>query len=177
MLQNIKTADKVNGIMIQLEMRNLINEINISAWQSKSEWFYITLFKTHTDTNSLSLKNRSKEIRAFQPIMNQESVQLGFHMRNKIEYFDIDQDLSKGMAFINLHYPTTNLADIVNLDKNIFNKTYSNSKNSIYKWLYFSSAALIINGIVNQDNYNNWQTQTGAAIISIGILSKIVFKN
>tara|TARA_S200000501_G_scaffold354904_1_gene376039 strand:- start:625 stop:1155 length:531 start_codon:yes stop_codon:yes gene_type:complete len=176
-LQKIKTADKVNGIMIQLEMKNLINQINISAWQSKSDWFYITLFETHIDTNSLSLKDESKEIRAFQPIMNQESVQLGFHMRNKIDYFDIDQDVSNSMAFINLHYPTSNLADIVDLDKNIFNKTHSNSKNSIYKWLYLSSATLIINGLVNQDNYNNWQTKTGVAIISISILSKRVFKN
>lgn len=158
-------------------MENIINEINISAWQSKSDWFYITLFKTHTDTNNLFLEKESENIRAFQPIMNQESVQLGFHMRNNIEYFDIEQDISNNMAFINLHYPTSSLTDIVNLDKNILNKTSQNSRNSIYKWLYLSGSALIVNGLINQKSYNNWQTQSGIAIISISILSKKIFKN
>jgi len=176
-LKKVKTADKVNGVMIQLEMENIINEINISAWQSKSDWFYITLFKTHTDTNNLFLEKESENIRAFQPIMNQESVQLGFHMRNNIEYFDIEQDISNNMAFINLHYPTSSLTDIVNLDKNILNKTSQNSRNSIYKWLYLSGSALIVNGLINQKSYNNWQTQSGIAIISISILSKKIFKN
>lgn len=176
-LQKVKAADKVNGVMIQLEMESIMNEINISAWQSKSDWFYITLFKTRTDTNNLLLEKKSKEIRAFQPIMNQESVQLGFHMRNKIEYFDISQDISNNMAFINLHYPANNLADIINLDQKLFDKTSQNSRNSIYKWLYFSGATLIVNGLINQENYNNWQTQSGIAILSISIISKKLFNN
>jgi len=176
-LQKVKAADKVNGVMIQLEMESIMNEINISAWQSKSDWFYITLFKTRTDTNNLLLEKKSKEIRAFQPIMNQESVQLGFHMRNKIEYFDISQDISNNMAFINLHYPANNLADIINLDQKLFDKTSRNSRNSIYKWLYFSGATLIVNGLINQENYNNWQTQSGIAILSISIISKKLFNN
>lgn len=176
-LQKVKAADKVNGVMIQLEMESIMNEINISAWQSKSDWFYITLFKTRTDTNNLLLEKKSKEIRAFQPIMNQESVQLGFHMRNKIEYFDISQDISNNMAFINLHYPGNNLADIINLDQKLFDKTSQNSRNSIYKWLYFSGATLIVNGLINQENYNNWQTQSGIAILSISIISKKLFNN
>jgi len=176
-LQKVKAADKVNGVMIQLEMESIMNEINISAWQSKSDWFYITLFKTRTDTNNLLLEKESKEIRAFQPIMNQESVQLGFHMRNKIEYFDISQDISNNMAFINLHYPANNLADIINLDQKLFDKTSQNSRNSIYKWLYFSGATLIVNGLINQENYNNWQTQSGIAILSISIISKKLFNN
>ena len=176
-LQKVKAADKVNGVMIQLEMESIMNEINISAWQSKSDWFYITLFKTRTDTNNLLLEKESKEIRAFQPIMNQESVQLGFHMRNKIEYFDISQDISNNMAFINLHYPANNLADIINLDQKLFDRTSQNSRNSIYKWLYFSGATLIVNGLINQENYNNWQTQSGIAILSISIISKKLFNN
>ena len=109
--------------------------------------------------------------------MNQESVQLGFHMRNKIEYFDISQDISNNMAFINLHYPGNNLADIINLDQKLFDKTSQNSRNSIYKWLYFSGATLIVNGLINQENYNNWQTQSGIAILSISIISKKLFNN
>jgi len=163
--------------MIQLELKNIMKEINISAWQSKSDWFYITLFKTHTDTNNLFLDEESKEIRSFQPIMNEESLQLGFHMRNKIEYFDIEQDISNNMAFINLHYPTNNLEYIADLDQKVLIKTSRNSRNSIYKWLYLSGTALIMNGLINQKDNNNWQTQSGIAIISMSILSKKIFND
>lgn len=163
--------------MIQLEMDNIIEEIDISAWQAKSDWVYITLFKTQTDTASIFLEYESKKIRSFQPIMNQESLQLGFHMRSKIDYFDIVQDISNKMIFVNLHYPTSTLASIGKLDKNIFEKTNQNSRNSIYKWLYIAGTTLLINGLINQENYNNWQTQSGVAIISASFLLKEILNN
>ncbi len=174
-LEKVKTADKLNGIMIQLEMDNFLDENNITAWQAKSDWFYITLFKTFTDTNNLILTTESKEIRQFQPIMNQESIQLGFHLRNKIEYFDIQQDRSNNIAFVTLHYPKTHLYDLVELNQEALNKTSINSRNSVYKWSYIAGLTLIANGLINQNNHNNWQTHTGIAIVFISALTKILF--
>ena len=70
--------------------------------------------------------------------MNQESLQLGFHMRSKIDYFDIVQDISNKMIFVNLHYPTSTLASMVNLIK-IFLKKLIKTLEIVY-----------INGYISQ---------------------------
>ena len=177
-LENITLDTKQNGIIVQMKLKNSIDQKNIAAWQSDSEWFYITLYKVTGDSNQLSMTPLPKEIRKFQTIFSSESTQLGFRLRHSIEHYDITQNESANIIMISLHYPYdlfTTLPVITEYDA-LENKL--GMPRGLRSWMYFTGFSLTVNGLLTQGKgKTNWETITGLSTLLATIIADKLWSN
>ena len=164
-LESISIESKINGIMITMKLDSILSVNNISAWQAKSGWFYITLYKVIGDTLNLQNINLPDEILDFQLMQNDESLQIGLRLNNHIDNYEFSHQ-NKSSLIASLHYSTQYLSKIDSIkppQKNIKRKGLNSG---IKKWLYLSGAGISLAGTLNDNKtYSKLQTQVGITII------------
>ena len=164
-LESISIESKINGIMITMKLDSILSVNNISAWQAKSGWFYITLYKVIGDTLNLQNINLPDEILDFQLMQNDESLQIGLRLNNHIDNYEFSHQ-NKSSLIASLHYSTQYLSKIDSIkppQKSIKRKGLNSG---IKKWLYLSGAGISLAGTLNDNKtYSKLQTQVGITII------------
>ena len=164
-LESISIESKINGIMITMKLDSILSVNNISAWQAKSGWFYITLYKVIGDTLNLQNINLPDEILDFQLMQNDESLQIGLRLNNHIDNYEFSHQ-NKSSLIASLHYSTQYLSKIDSIkppQKSIKRKGLNSG---IKKWLYLSGAGISLAGTLNENKtYSKLQTQVGITII------------
>mgnify|MGYP001289961123 FL=1 len=164
-LESIWIESKINGIMITMKLDSILSVNNISAWQAKSGWFYITLYKVIGDTLNLQNINLPDEILDFQLMQNDESLQIGLRLNNHIDNYDFSHQ-NKSSLIASLHYSTEYLSKIDSIkppQKSIKRKGLNSG---IKKWLYLSGAGISLAGTLSEKKtYSKLQTQVGITII------------
>jgi len=164
-LESIWIESKINGIMITMKLDSILSVNNISAWQAKSGWFYITLYKVIGDTLNLQNINLPDEILDFQLMQNDESLQIGLRLNNHIDNYDFSHQ-NKSSLIASLHYSTEYLSKIDSIkppQKSIKRKGLNSG---VKKWLYLSGAGISLAGTLSENKtYSKLQTQVGITII------------
>jgi len=165
-LLNITLDVKQNGILVDMELDKVIDQKNIAAWQSDSDWFYITLYQVTGDSNRLSLTLLPQGIRTFQPVVSAESIQLGLHLRYPIEHYDITQDESTNKILASLHYPYNLFTSLPIINEFDTTEKKLGMNQRLRSWMYITGFSLSVNGLLTQDDgKTNWETIAGLSTL------------
>ena len=79
-LESLNIDAKINGIVVYMGLDSLPNKGNLSAWQSRNDWFYITLHQCRVPLNEKlqriymkkSLSGKLLKIQRISPVRNQD---------------------------------------------------------------------------------------------------------
>ena len=177
-LESVRVDSKTNGILVSLTMDSLPNEKNITGWQSKNDWFYITLYQCKMIKSNQLLKEIHNNILNFEIIENEESLQLGIKSREPIEQFNFSLNPNMNTITASLHFSTKFFAKenkdeiVVNHDKN------TGLSRGTRTWLNISGIGLTLSGILKEEKVsNNSQTIAGLSIIVATFLLDIILKD
>jgi len=168
-IENINLYSKKNGIIAEFNV-NSINEIkNITGWQAKSGWFYITLYGYDGDTAKIRPQTIPKEIHKLQIIKVDKSIQIGIKLTDRIESFNIQPIYDKSTIYTSLHYKNEILARVIE-DESFKYPMMSRTNKfvGLKKWLYVTGFGLSTAGILNKKNdIKLTQTSIGLGIILV----------
>ena len=177
-LESVRVDSKTNGILVSLTMDSLPNEKNITGWQSKNDWFYITLYQCRIIKNNQLLKDLHSNILNFEIIENKESLQLGIKSREPIEQFNFSLNPNIKTITASLHFSTKFFAK-ENKDEIVANHNQNAGlSRGIRTWLNVSGIGLTLSGILKEEKVSkNSQTITGLSIIVATFLLDIILKD
>ena len=82
-LESLEIDSKINGIIVSLNFDSIPDEENLTGWQAKNGWFYITLYQCKAPLNKKILKKVHSDIAEWEIIENKESLQLGINLENR----------------------------------------------------------------------------------------------
>ena len=165
-IKSLNLYSKKNGIIAEFKV-DAINEVkNISGWQAKSGWFYITLYGYDADTIKIRPQSLPKEIHKLQLIKVDKSIQLGIKLLNQIEHFNIQPFYDESTIHTTLHYKNEILAKIIEDESFRYPLSTTNKFIGLKKWLYTTGLGLTISGTLNEKK-DVRNTQYG---IGLGIL-------
>ena len=177
-LESENDNSKTNGILISLKMDSLPDEKNLTGWQSKNDWFYITLYQCRIIKSNQLLKDLNSNILNFEIIENEESLQLGIKSREPIEQFNFSLNPNTNTITASLHFSTKFFAKenkdeiVVNHDRN------TGLSRGTRTWLNISGIGLTLSGILKEEKIsNNPQTIAGLSIIVATFLLDIILKD
>ena len=177
-LESLNINSKANGILVSLTMDSLPDEKNLTGWQSKNDWFYITLYQCKMIKSNQLLKEIHNNILNFEIIENEESLQLGIKSREPIEQFNFSLNPNMNTITASLHFSTKFFAKenkdeiVVNHDKN------TGLSRGTRTWLNISGIGLTLSGILKEEKVsNNSQTIAGLSIIVATFLLDIILKD
>ena len=145
-----------------MELDKSIDQKNIAAWQSDSDWFYITLYQVTGDSSKLAADKLPEGIRDFQVIISQESTQLGVRLHYPIEYYDITQGETAFQILASLHYPSDLFTALPALQQYDTMEKELGMPKSLRSWMYITGFAFTVNGLLTQEqDETNWETKIG----------------
>ena len=175
-LDDIIISSKKNGIIIEFISDSSAQDKNITGWQSKTGWFYITLYKFDGDSTKFYPKNIPDEISKFQIIKLDDSIQIGIRTFNKIDYFEYQTNKEKNSVIAILHYSKDILASMVKNDPSIQYTDNKRKFNGIKKWLYLTGSTITTSAFLNNNNdkIKNIQLITGSGIITITAILDLI---
>tara|TARA_B100001250_G_scaffold402110_1_gene414806 strand:+ start:1573 stop:2130 length:558 start_codon:yes stop_codon:yes gene_type:complete len=177
-INSITINSKSNGIILKMELDTLLNNNKITAWQSTSGWFYLTLYEVKGDSSKLIPKFIPKEIRKFQIIENKESLQIGIRINEPIENYDFIYNKEKKLIIANLHYSTEYFSMIDNLKQTNQSNLKVTSKNKSTNWLYKTGAFITLLGLVDsKEPFNNNTSKIGIGILITSFLIDTLIQN
>ncbi|OUT39916.1 MAG: hypothetical protein CBB66_03450 [bacterium TMED6] len=177
-LESVRVDSKTNGILVSLTMDSLPNEKNITGWQSKNDWFYITLYQCRIIKNNQLLKDLHSNILNFEIIENEESLQLGIKSREPIEQLNFSLNPNMKTITASLHFSTKFFAK-ENKDEIVANHNQNTGlSRGTRTWLNVSGIGLTLSGILKEEKVsNNSQTIAGLSIIVATFLLDIILKD
>lgn len=166
-LEDIKIVAKKNGVILELKVDSIPKMNNITAWQANSGWFYITMYEFQGDTALLRPAIIPDEIKKFQIIDTDQSIQLGLKLFNNITHYDFLPIYEKETIYTTLHYSNDILSNVIS-KKNLGKPLYVRKKpNGIKKWLYLTGTAFTVTGLINENINSRVNNQT---LLGISIL-------
>ena len=173
-LESIELRSKTNGIIITAKMDSVLEKDNITAWQSNSGWFYITMYKTKGDTSNLKNSILSAGIIDYQVIQEEDSFQIGLRLKRDIEFHEFIF-INKNTLSITLRYSTDYFSTLDSSKGAHLLNGKSGIPNGIKKWLYLTGSGMVIAGSIKNGRINsNIQTHIGMTmILTTYILNKI----
>lgn len=177
-LEALNIDAKINGIVVYMGLDSLPNKGNLSAWQSRNEWFYITLHQCKVPLNEKLLKNIHEEIIEWEIIRNRESLQLGIKTIRPIEQFNFILDPTAKIVQAHLYYPTTLLAAKIpeKFNQNIIKR--NGLARGTKTWLNITGTWLTIYGLLKEEKVvNNSSTLAGISIIVSTFLIDTILKD
>lgn len=105
LIKSVSLDVKRNGLFIQVKGSRKINTRDVTGWQANNNWFYITVMNAQADSVKVEGAKIIDPVQEIQAININESVQLGFKLSRKIEYYEIyPSDITPGMI-LSLHFP------------------------------------------------------------------------
>ena len=165
-LNSITIDSKSNGIILKMELDTLLNSNRITAWQARSGWFYLTLYEVKGDSNQLEPEFIPNEIRKFQIIHNNESLQIGIRINEPIENYDFIYNKEKNSIMANLHYSTEYFSTIDNLKQTNQSNLKIISKKRSNSWIYKTGTLITLLGLTNnQETFTNNTSKIGIGIL------------
>ena len=168
---------KENGILLEIKLDSSIKKDDISAWQSRSGWFYITLFNVKGDTINILKDSLPKDIIQFQAIQGDESFQIGLRVKKDIEHYDFSS-VNKNLLIGSLYYSSQYLSKVESI-KNINKDEISDGMpRGIKKWLLLTGSGLVLTGSIrqNQKEEIHIQSKIGLAIITSTLIIDIIWR-
>ncbi len=177
-LESVKVDSKKNGILVSLIMDSLPHEKNITGWQSKNDWFYITLYQCRMKKNNQLSKEINNNIFAFEVIENVESLQLGIKSKESIEQFNFSLNPSTKTVTASLHFSTKFFAN-TNKDEIVVNHNQNiGLSRGTRTWLNISGIGLTLSGILKEEKApKNPQIIAGLSIIIATFLLDTILKD
>ena len=97
--------DKTNGTIIRLQTKDRFPDGNLSSFIHDNGWFYITVAGGIADSTAIVRSNYGQAIRRILVDQLEESVQLAFQLRPKIESQEIYQNRDPSEIVITLRTP------------------------------------------------------------------------
>ena len=177
-LESVNVNSKTNGILISLKMDSLPNAKSLTGWQSKNDWFYITLYQCRIIKSKRLLKKIDSNILDFEMIENEESLQLGIKSRESIEQFNFSLNPNTNTITASLHFSTKYFAN-KNKDEIVLNHSQNTGLSRGTKtWLNVSGIGLTLSGILKEEKISdNPQTIAGLSIIAATFLLDLILKD
>ena len=145
-LKEVSFSGKENGLIVEFIFENNVSPDSINAWQSQTDWFYFTLYNVKSDTSELLSNTKIKKpVLDFQPILTDQSTQIGVKIKSKVESFEIFNANENFILNAHLHYPIENFAELASVvafenKEREFNSRFSRSKS----WLMLVGSAFTI---------------------------------
>ncbi len=175
-LKEVSFSGKENGLIVEFIFENKVSPDSINAWQSQTDWFYFTLYNVKSDTSELLSNTKIKKpVLDFQPILADQSTQIGIKLRNKVESFEIFNANENFILNAHLHYPIEDLAELSSVvafekKKREFNSRFSRSKS----WLMLVGSAFTIAGLLDDSDGLNTELKIGiGTLLFTYVLNKI----
>ena len=177
-LESINVNSKTNGILVSLKMDSLPNEKNLTGWQSKNDWFYITLYQCRMIKSNQLSKEIHKNILNFEIVENEESLQLGIKSKEPIEQFNFTLNPNTNTISASLHF-STKFFTKENKDEIVVNHGENTGlSRGTRTWLNISGIGLTLSGILKEEKISNSpQTIAGLSIIVATFLLDIILKD
>ena len=89
-LKEVSFSGKENGLIVKFIFENKVSPDSINAWQSQTDWFYFTLYNVDSDTSKLLANTKIKKpVLNFQPILADQSTQIGVKLKNSAYVYSI----------------------------------------------------------------------------------------
>ena len=162
-LNNISFVGKENGVIIEFVFDSPVSPDSVNAWQSNTQWFYFTIYNVLSDTSQL-LKQTHVEypVLTFEPIITEQSTQVGIKLKNSIESFEIFRTNKNNVLNAHLHYSLDNFHELSSVStykkkKREFSNKFSRSKS----WLFLIGSGYTIVGLLNDNKENNTELSIG----------------
>ena len=175
-IESIEIDSKSNGIIVNVKMDSIIRTNDLTAWQAKSGWFYITLYKAKGDTLSLKSDIFPGEVIDYQVIQGDESFQIGLRLRKSIESHEFSF-IDKNTLNIPLRYSTEYFSSLDSVTKPHSQQLNAGIPDGIKKWLYLTGSGVAISGSVKGGRLSSdTQTQIGIAMILTTYIIDILWK-
>ena len=177
-LESINIDAKINGIVVYMGLESLPDKGNLSAWQSRNDWFYITLHQCRVPLNKKLLKNIHEEIIDWEIIKNKESLQLGIKTIQPIEQFNFILDPTAKIVQAHLYYSTTLLAAKIpeKFNQNIIKR--NGLARGTKTWLNIAGTWLTVSGFLREEKVvHNSSILAGISIIVSTFLIDIILKD
>jgi len=174
-LKSIAFDGKENGVIIEFVFDSSVSPDSVNAWQSNTQWFYFTIYNVLSDTSQLLEQTQLKHpVLTFQPIITEQSTQIGVKLKNRIESFEIFRTNKNNVLNAHLHYSLENfskLSSISTYNKRTreFNNKFSRSKS----WLLLIGSGYTITGLLSDNRDNNTELKIG---ISTLVLTYLIHK-
>ena len=177
-LESVSIDSKTNGILVFLTMDSLPDAKNLTGWQSKNDWFYITLYQCRMIKSKQLLKKIDNNILDFEMIENEESLQLGIKSRESIEQFNFSLNPNTNTITTSLHFSTKFFAN-KNKDEVVVNHNQNTGlSRGTRTWLNISGIGLTLSGFLKEEKVsNNPQTIAGLSIVVATFLLDLVLKD
>ena len=177
-LESLNIDAKINGIVVYMGLDSIPDKGNLSAWQSRNDWFYITLHQCKVPLNEKFIENIHEAIIEWEIIKNKESLQLGIKTIQPIEQFNFIFDPTAKIVQAHLYYPTTILAAKIpeNFNQNIIKR--NGLARGTKTWLNITGTWLTIYGLSKgEKSVNNFSTLTGISILVSTFLIDTILKD
>ena len=162
-LKDVTFYGKENGLIVEFVFEEAVSPDSVNAWQSQTEWFYFTLYNVLADTSELLVQTEIKRpVINFQPILTEQSTQIGIKLKNRVESFEIFKTREDNTLNAHLHYSIENFADLSSVStykrkKREFNSRFSRSKS----WLLLIGSGYTISGLLNNTKKMNTELKIG----------------
>ncbi len=177
-LESLNIDAKINGIVVYMGLDSIPDKGNLSAWQSRNDWFYITLHQCKVPLNEKLLKNIHEEIIEWEIIRNRESIQLGIKTIRPIEQFNFILDPTAKIVQAHLYYRTTLLAAKIpeKFNQNIIKR--NGLARGTKTWLNIAGTWLTVSGLLREEKVvHNSSILAGISIIISTFLIDTILKD
>ncbi len=177
---DLRVEVKRNGLYLQLRTSEVIEDQNITAWATPTNWFYITILGAVSDTAKIMSAKPVYPITEIQATNTANTTQLAFRIAKPIESFDFYRSEVPPEILFNLRFPieevvtvlleeqqNTSAANQTGAEAAISNedKLYNRLRNA----LYLAGTTLTVAGIFSQDAMETgvaWELPAGLLILS-----------
>ena len=162
-LKDVTFYGKENGLIVEFIFEEAVSPDSVNAWQSQTEWFYFTLYNVLADTSELLVQTEIKKpVLNFQPILTEQSTQIGIKLKNRVESFEIFKTREDNTLNAHLHYSIENFSELSSVSaykrkKREFNSRFSRSKS----WLLLIGSGYTITGLLNNNKKMNTELKIG----------------
>ena len=162
-LKDVTFYGKENGLIVEFVFEEAVSPDSVNAWQSQTEWFYFTLYNVLADTSELLVQTEIKKpVLNFQPILTEQSTQIGIKLKNRVESFEIFKTREDNTLNAHLHYSIENFAELSSVStykrkKREFNSRFSRSKS----WLLLIGSGYTITGLLKDSKKMNTDLKIG----------------
>lgn len=166
-LKNIDINSKENGLIITMTLDSELPTNNITGWQAKSDWFYLTLYQVFGDTSALVIDQLPSGIKKFQIIQSEESLQIGVKVIEPIQSFDFNHNPYNNQITATMKYSneyTANLETVQNMNLPNQNQLMINN---VIDWLYITGSGLTTTGLIKSHDKINLQTKIGFSMLTL----------
>ena len=177
-LESLNIDAKINGIVVYMGLDSLPDKGNLSAWQSRNDWFYITLHQCRVPLNKKIQRNIHEDIIESEIIKNRESLQLGIKTMQPIEQFNFILDPTANIVQAHLYYRTKLLAAKIpeKFNQDIIKR--NGLARGTKTWLNIAGTWLTVSGLLREEKVvHNSSILAGISIIISTFLIDTILKD